>query len=422
MGISPKWLLILPPLFSPTLGEHTYAFTRPRSRQRTDTQPTTPVAVAPPRVELDDVGSLQDQDDVTRREDLRKVATQMLEDNLLQEYDDDEAGDGSAEFTALTRRFLQYTDADLQALTSASARYAGDGSIRKESKLRTRDEGIRFRALFSGVRAASLEPRVLRSFTILFEDYLPIRLCGRRIYSQLSSIMDEVKEDRMGEILRARHLCPGWREDLVDFARQVWDAIVDKILPLDSNHGRIDECGVLTVDQLECLGLIECRSTAEEILQQICMEEVEVFARSTNGASQQNCITFPVFAKLVYELDDHYCRDDSIHRIENILQTIDRSKDDLSRNLAEQAIKFGDNCAKRQKHSETFDGYVSEFQKWEKRYFARRQVEELSRRKEILLGCFAGARVIEVKLALKFVYVEYKGECLDYACLVLPLL
>lgn len=399
MGTSPKWLLLLPPLFAPTFGKHTYAFhqTRPRS-PRTDpsprwmTQPTTPVAVAPPRV-ADDAESRQGQDDVTRQEDLRKAAAQMLEDNLL-EYDD-EAGEGSAEFTALTRKFLQYTDADLQALTSTSTRYANGGSIRKKSKIRTRDEGIRFRALFTGVRAASLEPRVLRSFTILFEDYLPIRLCGRRIYSQLSSIIDEVKDDRMGEILRAKHLCPEWSEDLIDRARQVWDAIVDEILLRASYHGW-NESGVISVDQLERLGLIECRSTVEELLQQICIEEEGGIPPATNGASQHNYITFPVFAKLMYELDDHYCRTNSINRIENIIHTIDRSEEDLSQTLAEQAIKFGVNCAQRRKHSEAFDGYVSEFQIWEERYFDRDQVDDLSRRKEILLGCFVGARTIEV--------------------------
>ena len=419
MGASLKWLLPLLPIFPTTFGkQHTYAFHQPRPRTpRTDpyhqrfrliAPSITPVAVAPPRV-ADDLEYRQNQDDVTRKEDLQKEATQMLEDNMLQ-YDD-EAGEASAEFTALSRKFLQYTDADLQALTSTSTRYAGDGSIRKKSKRRTREEGIRFRALFSGVRAASLEPRVLRSFTVLFEDYLPIRLCGRRIYSQLSSIMDEVREERTGEIIRARHLCPEWSEDSVDHARQVWDSIVDEILLLDSNDGRIDECGVVTVEQLDYLGLVESRSTVEDLLQRIFMEEEGGVPRATKDASQHCHITFPVFAKLAYELDDHHCRTNTICRIEIIIQTIsvDRSDEDLPRNLAEQAIKFGANCSKRQKHSDTFDGYVSEFQIWEQRYFDRGQVEGLSRRKEILLGCFVGARTIQVKLALKFVYVEYKA-------------
>ncbi len=120
--------------------------------------------------------------------------------NPLSPYDVETVAPIESEFYSLMATFLTYSQTDIQSMTSTSNRYLNYKSKRhqplyretgkhartKQPRQRFKEEGVRYRTLYSGVQAASMEPAVLRSFTVLFEDYLPIRLAGRRIYNHLT--------------------------------------------------------------------------------------------------------------------------------------------------------------------------------------------------------------------------------------------
>ena len=58
-------------------------------------------------------------------------------------------------------------------------------------------DSYKYRALFEGVAASSDEPEVSRAFTILFEDFVPIRIAGRMIYKHLKTVMEKSTEKRL---------------------------------------------------------------------------------------------------------------------------------------------------------------------------------------------------------------------------------
>ena len=87
---------------------------------------------------------------------------------------------------------------------------------------------------------------------------------------------------------------------------------------------------------------------------------------------------------------------------------------DVSSLLAAKAVHSGSSvrCAKREKFSNRFDEYVSTFQLWERRFLSgedNSQKHVLSRRFEILRGCFVGARNRRNVAALKIVYMDYNA-------------
>eukprot|EP00984_Skeletonema_dohrnii_P011518 scaffold4604_cov110-Skeletonema_dohrnii-CCMP3373.AAC.6 len=188
--------------------------------------------------------------------------------NPLSPYDDETVAPIESEFHSLMATFLTYTPTDIQSMTSTSNRYlnykskrhqslqkeTGEHERNKRPRQRSKEEGIRYRTLYSGVQAASMEPAVLRSFTVLFEDYLPIRLAGRRIYKHLNNVMEEVRLERIGEIERAREVCSGWewiipeddgeQQHFIEYARCVWDNLMDEALLLDGEENHSKESGI----------------------------------------------------------------------------------------------------------------------------------------------------------------------------------
>ena len=191
-------------------------------------------------------------------------------------YDDDRRTPVESEFACLVSNFLSYTGRDIRSMTTTSNAYLGyrrppSGEHRSpplpvaerpppRRRARTREDGIRYRALYSGVQSASSEPEIIRAFAILFEDYIPIRIAGRRIYGHLASVMEEVRMERDGEISRAIELCPDWDDDggrggtsIVECARGIWDAIMDEVLLADDSLE--SPVGVVSLSQLIHLGI-----------------------------------------------------------------------------------------------------------------------------------------------------------------------
>ena len=405
----------------------------------------------------------------------QEVAQQLIEENITP-YDDETVAPIESEFHSLMATFLAYSQEDIQSMTSTCNRYLHYKSNRHQSlhkdevdvddnrqpRQRSNEGGIRYRALFTGVQSASMEPAVLRSFTVLFEDYLPIRIAGRRIYKHLKNVMEEVRLERQGEIERAREMCSGWdwkiKEDdkkeqhCMEYARCIWNTLMDEALLLDDalqqgdgDGKHIMEAGVIPFHQLRCLGLDEVlmqfdlltdhdHEKLEYIIKQIMLEEVE---GTTDPATQEpekrqlsDAISFVEFMRLLYHLTLTSPSGSQIandqESLTKLLQQIQQKamskrlqsndvKKDTSILLAAKAINSGsiNACKRRQKHSDQFDHYVSTFQVWEDKFVGgddARLTKQPQRRLEILRGCFEGARNEKVVAALKIVYMGKRKE------------
>ena len=410
----------------------------------------------------------------------QEVAQQLIEENTTP-YDDETVAPIESEFHSLMATFLAYSREDIQSMTSTCNRYLNYKNNRHQSlhkdepdvdnnrqpRQRSDEGGIRYRALFAGVQSASMEPAVLRSFTVLFEDYLPIRIAGRRIYKHLKNVMEEVRLERIGEIERAREMCSGWdwkiKEDgkkeqhCMEYARCIWNTLMDEALLLDDalqqdvgDGKHIMEAGVIPFHQLRCLGLDEVlmqfdllrdhdHEKLEYIIKQIMLEEVE---GTTDPAMQEpekrqpqkdDAISFVEFMRLLYHLtltspsgsqiaNDQESLTKLLQQIQQTAMSKRRQSNDVKKDtsilLAAKAVNSGsiNACKRRQKYSDQFDHYVSTFQVWEDKFVGgddARLTKQPARRLEILRGCFEGARNEKVVAALKIVYMgKRKVLCL----------
>lgn len=385
--------------------------------------------------------------------------------NPLSPYDAETVAPIESEFYSLMATFLTYSPTDIQSMTSTSHRYlnykskrhqslykdTGEHERTKKPRQRSTEEGIRYRTLYAGVQAASIEPAVLRSFTVLFEDYLPIRLAGRRIYNHLNNVMEEVRLERIGEIERARELCSGWdwimKEDdrkqqhFIEYARCIWDTIMDEALLLDGEETHIGESGVIPFQSLLQLGfdqvlmqkqLVTDRAKLEFITKQIIHEEGSSCGADSDRLELEryDSISFVEFMRLLYHFTLTSSESQSTNDMESLiqlLQTIEETAmsarrkhkaQDTSTLLAAAAIRSGGSnaCKKRRKHSDQFDHYVATFSVWESKFMSgddARLAKQPPRRLEILRGCFEGAKNESIVAALKIVYMG-KRDIIDH--------
>lgn len=386
--------------------------------------------------------------------------------NPLSPYDVETVAPIESEFYSLMATFLTYSQTDIQSMTSTSNRYLNYKSKRhqplyretgkhartKQPRQRFKEEGVRYRTLYSGVQAASMEPAVLRSFTVLFEDYLPIRLAGRRIYNHLNNVMEDVRLERVGEIERAREVCSGWdwimKEDgvkqqhFIEYARCIWDTLMDEALLLDEEDTHSGESGVIPFHCLLHLGfdevliqeqLVTDRAKLEFITKQIIYEERSNSDAESDrlGLERYDSISFVEFMRLLYHFTLTSSESQSRNDLESLIQLLQRIKEramsarqrhkaeDTSTLLAAAAIRSGGSnaCKKRRKHSDQFDHYVATFSVWESKFMSgddARLAKQPPRRLEILRGCFEGAKNESIVAALKIVYMGKRDIIVDH--------
>jgi len=371
-----------------------------------------------------------DTDDVNNNDEL------SLQKDILQQnnhYDEEDVSPTETEFMGLINTFKLYTEKDIQSLSSTSTRYHNykvptldldeENDTTTTKRYRSKEDGIRYRTLYSGVQAASTEYDIIHAFIILFEDYLPIRIAGRRIYKHLNNVMDEVREERLGEMRRVHEICPSWNDisvsvqgdngkvveqNVIDYARYIWDTLMDETLLLKHSlddvpeeEQSLQEGGVISLSQLVELGIdkvmiqegiIRDAVELESIMRSAALqEEAELESyynpkkRRWRGSKVQNeddekymDMTFPIFMKVLYEcmqLREEGCN------IPTLLQKMEMrisehhtasgfDDKDISTLLAEKAVLSGSSssCKKRRRFSDRFDEFVSTFQLWETKF------------------------------------------------------
>lgn len=461
-------------------GRHRYP--GPLRRDPLRRQHTPPLRNSTPTLSSATSSSISDS---ARMMKMRKLALQLKEENSMppmngdddpenrnlpvsltfssSKYDEDCRTPIESEFMGLISQFLSYTEQDIQSLTTTSTLYlhynTEQHSKPSQPRRRSREEGIRYRTIYSGVQAAALEPDVLRAFTILFEDYIPIRLAGRRIYRHLHNVIEEVRAERRGEMNRARELCHDWdcivngddddddggATNVLEFARRVWDTLMDEALllehSLESNlegrEGTEQDGGVISVPQLLDLGvdqvliqegILENVAQLETIVRETALKEENVILQY-HGHKEGKYLemTFPMFMNVMYRcnVSSSSPKQTQYGNIFALLRKIEQKvlerriavggvENDVSILLAAKSVHSGSSarCAKREKFSTRFDEYVSTFQLWERKFNSgddidNQQPHSQSRRFEILRGCFVGARNRRNVAALKIVYMDY---------------
>lgn len=285
------------------------------------------------------------------------------------------------------------------------------------------------------IESGAREPAVLRSFSVLFEDYLPIRLAGRRIYNYLDKVIEEIRLERQGEINRASGMSNLDRE-IVEYAHDVWDALMDESLLMEDSLNSLDasnrpqDVGVLSLTQLQHLNIVKVLIEMKLIddkneLVTLFNDAVAEVANITQDTQRNDqCeLTFVSFVRLLYQcVTTKYGRNKIeanvqmrllLKQLEQQITEMRHSRENggnTSTLLAAKAIHSGSEnaCKKRQRHSDKFDEYVLTFKVWEDRFVGDKGADDQpSRRLDILRGCFSGARDAKVVVALKIVYMDY---------------
>jgi hypothetical protein len=253
------------------------------------------------------------------------------------------------------------------------------------------------------------EPAVLRSFSVLFEDYLPIRLAGRRIYNYLVKLIEEIRLERQGEIARAQEIINMDVADVIEHAHDVWDLLMDESLLLEESlnsddKGQPQDIGVLLLSQLKHLcieqvlvdmNLIEDCNDFEQLFEYAVSLEGKDTKQHTKHFGNNSEMTFVSFIRMLHQcLLSKYNqnKNEADLQLSDLLERLQRHAtqyrcgNDTGKHtstlLAAKAINSGNNntCIKRQRHSDRFDQYVSTFKVWEEKFVGGRGSEHPSRR------------------------------------------
>ena len=238
----------------------------------------------------------------------------------------------------------------------------------------------------------------MRSFSVLFEDYLPIRLAGRRIYSYLGKVIEEIRLERQGEIQRAKEIC-SWDRDVIEYAHDVWDNLMDEsllregTLNTDDSKHQPQDVGVLSITQLIHLSvdevfiemdLIRDRNEFRTLCESIVNCEETTIEYKKNDPDTLE-VTFVSFVRLLHQISSEPVTRTFMERLQS--QSVQHRQsnvngDNISAILATNAMINGSDrsCEKRQRHSDRFDEYVSTFKIWEDRFVGKQSTHHPSRR------------------------------------------
>lgn len=233
------------------------------------------------------------------------------------------------------------------------------------------------RAIFAGARAGAVSPEVYRSFEILFEDLVPVRIAGRMIFKKLSQVMEDSRDDHQQQV------------DIV--------ASVTGLSASDVESGRFaflsvgdykdDGDTVLNLDQLVDTGV------ATTIVEMLGYEDFDDFISSTCQNERRELKFDETMVALQRCPAGSSAAECNPHLV---LQEIEKKM-----NNSTDMMKISDRKAKYEKR---YDDMVESFAEWE-----QLMPSGDSRWLEVLRGCFVGAKIEEVVKALKIVYIDYSA-------------
>uniref|UniRef100_A0A7S2LFC0 Calmodulin n=1 Tax=Leptocylindrus danicus TaxID=163516 RepID=A0A7S2LFC0_9STRA len=237
-------------------------------------------------------------------------------------------------------------------------------------------DSYKYRALFEGVAASSDEPEVSRAFTILFEDFVPIRIAGRMIYKHLKTVMEKSTEKRLLQeenIIKSTALS----------AEEIYEGR-KAFLAID-----VDEDGQLTIDELVNSGLVETAVTL------LGFESFTDLLKKLDK-DERGKLDFEMFM-----IGMQRCMEDSEEAECDISQVLNEV---ITRMEALEQKDATTSDAKKAKYGERYDSMVEAFKDWEDLVPSGN-----GRMIEVFNGCFYGAKNKKIVGALKIVYTDYSA-------------
>jgi hypothetical protein len=238
----------------------------------------------------------------------------------------------------------------------------------------------RFRAIVEGARAGATEPAVYRSFEVLFQDYVPIRIVGRMIFSK---VMQEIQNARARHDAQVEELATstGIHPEEVELGRFTF---------LQIAQHEDDGESFMSFQQLVDSGVA---STIVELLGYNSFQELlDDLDKDKTGKL--------TFAQLMVGLQQCSVAESGNPRECNPSTVLQ----ELAMRMDEPAKSTGVVNSRRCRNEERYDEMVKTFSDWEDRV-----PKGEGRRLDILRGCFAGARNQKVVEALKIVYCDYSA-------------
>ena len=255
------------------------------------------------------------------------------------------------EFHDMISTFTSYTEEDIQSIPNP-----------------------RLQVIYRGVAASAEEPAVYRSFQVLFEDFVPLRLAGRMIFGTLKNEMDESIVLRQDQVTRLMQRT-GLEEAELRNSRLAFMSIAKE------RNGKAVVTKEVLVDA----------KIAEAFVNIMNLENQDEFFKKLDGKEWN-------FEQFMLGLQQ--CTDS---------QSCSLVDCNPSTVLQEALVRMPPRDVfsvdpRKQKYSERYDNMVTTFKQWK----AKVPTGE-GRRLDILRGCFVGAENEQVVGALKICYVDYSA-------------
>lgn len=320
------------------------------------------------------------------------------------------------EFKNMFDQFKIYTDRDVQSLSNQ-----------------------RYRSLFKGVLAvttgstdsSSSEKQsstknvapssVFRAISILYEDYLPVRIAGRMIFGHLKNLMDESIASRKIEEERIIKNLPETKLNKIKEEGE-YSSIIQKEIDLfrKAFEAMKESCSVdaeadyMTLDQMVDSGIVE---TAIEVLG---FHSYEDFMSKLDG-NNDGKLTFEEFIIGLQNCDEYSNHDDEKSppcKITSVLDEIEQRMESEAKHSKSSSSPLLTSEKKLKKYNDRFDEMIVTFAEWEQTLSSAESHQGVEKRKtkkkdgriwEVLQGCFDGAKVPAIVDALKIVYVDYSA-------------
>lgn len=264
-------------------------------------------------------------------------------------------------------------------------------------------DGRRERILLRGVREARAEPEVAQAFTVLYDDLLPVRVAGDRIFA----ILRPIAEAAAREEAKLRAEAPFSAEELT-LARRLFDTI------------DADASGSIDRDELSACGIVHWAAGDDAVLDQV-LDEVD-----RDGDGQISFLEF-LYALARLLLPDVPSGGRDFLPPTDVLARMTEAEAEAERLLVERGAAataggeaggrrarvrsssgahLGARASKeRARAGERFDAMLEEFGAWEGSGVS---VDRSTRLGVVLGGCFAGARNAHVVATLRVCFCEYR--------------
>jgi len=291
-------------------------------------------------------------DDLTpRRRELQpaRIRTKMPHPNVRPTFESPDASKYEKELIDMIKRFTSHPSDDVVTLPP------------------------KYQSLFRGVSAAlNDEKPVLRAFVVLYEDITPVRVVGRFIFNYLEDVFSEYVKKRC-DGNQALIESTGFSHETIDLGRDVYSLLC--------SYERRDSL----IDELAVSGLFD--TDGDPSVKNTDHNEFISTLKNDKHSLET----------LMVGLKTHSCSEELISKTFASVLSVYGSVERNSKSNVDN---------KSEKYTARYNNMLKKFAEWEP-LFSNVEGQHITRKHEILIGCFVGAKNAAVVEALRIVYTDY---------------